>query len=137
MTNTKQTGDETEARIIAALIEAGYSTAIPFGDNDRYDLVLDTGDELLRVQCKTGWIEDDVIRFKTASKTTVDGVATMNDYDSTIDAFAVRCKNTDALYWVPVEDAGKKSTYLRITEPEIDHPNVKMAETYRFDERLS
>ena len=137
MTNTKQTGDETEARIIAALIEAGYSTAVPFGDNDRYDLVLDTGDELLRVQCKTGWVEDDVIRFKTASKTTVDGVETMNDYDGTIDSFAVRCKDTDALYWVPVEDAGKKSTYLRITEPEIDHPNVKMAETYRFDEQLS
>ena len=135
--STKQTGDETEARIIAALIEAGYSTAIPFGDNDKYDLVLDTGDELLRVQCKTGWIEDEVIRFKTASKTTIDGVATMNDYDGTIDAFAVRCKDTDALYWVPIEDAGKKSTYLRITEPEIDHPNVKMAETYRFDERLS
>ncbi len=44
--NTKQVGDETEARIIAALIGEGYSVSVPFGDNDRCDLVLDTGTEL-------------------------------------------------------------------------------------------
>jgi len=88
--NTKQIGDETEVRVITALIAEGYSVSIPFGDNDKYDLVLDTGNQLLRVQCKTGWIED----------------------------------------------AGKKSTYLRLTEPEIDHPSVNRAETYRFETRL-
>ena len=134
--NTKQIGDETEGRIITALIAEGYSVSIPFGDNDKYDLVLDTESQLLRVQCKTGWIEDDVVRFKTASKTTVDGEMTMDDYDGTIDAFAVRCRDTDELYWVPIEDAGKKSTYLRLTEPEIDHPSVNRAETYRFETRL-
>lgn len=134
--NTKQTGDETEARILSALIAEGDSVSIPFGDNDKYDLVLDTGTQLLTVQCKTGWIEDDVVRFKTASKTTVDGDVTMNDYDDAVDVFAVRCKESDELYWVPVDDAGKKSTYLRLTEPKIDHPSVNRAEAYRFDVRL-
>lgn len=134
--NTKQTGDETEARIIAAFIAEGYSVSVPFGDNDKYDLVLDTGDQLLRIQCKTGWIEDDVVRFKTASQTTADGEVTMTDYDGAVDAFAVRCKENGELYWVPIEDAGKKSTYLRLTEPKIDHPSVKLAERYRFDDRL-
>lgn len=134
--NTKQTGDETEARIIAALIGEGYSVSVPFGDNDKYDLVVDTDSRLLRIQCKTGWIEDEVIRFKTASKTTTDGDVTMNDYDGEIDAFAVRCKDNRELYWVPIEDVGKKSTYLRLSEPEIDHPSVNLAETYRFGVRL-
>ena len=134
--NTKQTGDETEARIIAALIEHGYSVSVPFGDNDSYDLIADLESELLCVQCKTGWIEDDVVRFKTASKTTTDGAVTMTDYDGEIDAFAVRCKDTDDLYWIPLEDAGRKSTYLRLTEPEIEHPSVKRADEYRFDQRL-
>lgn len=107
--NTKQTGDETEAQIIAALIEHGYSVSIPFGDNDRYDLVVDTEHGLRRVQCKTGWIEDEVVRFKTASKTTVDGTVALTDYDGDIDAFAVRCKDTDELYWVPLEAAGRKT----------------------------
>lgn len=134
--NTKQIGDETEARIIAALIAEGYSVSIPFGDNDKYDLVLDTDTRLQRVQCKTGWIEDDVVRFKTASKTTTDGDVTMDEYDGEIDAFAVRCKDSGELYWVPIEDAGKKSTYLRLSEPKIDHPSVSLAEAYRFDARL-
>jgi len=134
--NTKQVDDETEARIIAALITEGYSVSIPFGDNDKYDLVLDTEQRLFRVQCKTGWIEEDVVRFKTASKTTVNGDVTMADYDGELDAFAVRCPDNGALYWVPLEDAGKKSTYLRLTKPEIDHPSVNKAKEYRFDVRL-
>ncbi|OLZ42194.1 hypothetical protein A6E15_15000 [Natrinema saccharevitans] len=134
--NVKQTGDETEARIIAALIAEGYTVSVPFGDNDKYDLVLDAGRRLLRIQCKTGWIEDDVVRFKTASKTTTDGTVTMDNYDGEVDAFAVRCKETGTLYWVPIDDVGKKSTYLRLTEPEIDHPSVKLAERYRLENRL-
>ncbi|MFB1063391.1 group I intron-associated PD-(D/E)XK endonuclease [Natrinema sp. H-ect4] len=134
--NTKQIGDETEARIIAALIAEGHSVSVPFGDNDKYDLVLDTGDRLQRVQCKTGWIEDEVVRFKTASQTTVDGDIKMDGYDGEVDAFAVRCKDNEELYWVPIEDVGKKSTYLRLSEPKIDHPSVNLAETYRFEVRL-
>ena len=77
-----------------------------------------------------------MIRFKTASQTTVDGNVTLNDYSGAIDAFAVRCKDNDELYWVPIEDAGKKSTYLRLTEPKIDHPSVNLAEAYRLESRL-
>ncbi len=134
--NTKQIGNETEARIIAALIGAGHSISVPFGDNEKYDLVLDTGNELFRVQCKTGWIEDEVVRFKTASKTTADGKVVRKGYQGDVDAFAVRCKETNVLYWIPIEDTGKKSTYLRLTEPQIDHPSVKLATAYRFDRRF-
>jgi hypothetical protein len=134
--NTKDTGDETEARIIHALIERGYSVSIPFGDNDGYDLIVDTGTELLRVQCKTAWREDDCLRFKTASKTTVDGTTEMRDYEDEIDAFAVRSKDDGELYWVPEKDVGRKSTYLRIVEPQIDHPAVNLAIEYAFDSNL-
>ncbi|ELY98428.1 group I intron-associated PD-(D/E)XK endonuclease [Natrialba asiatica] len=136
--STKQTGDETEAKVMSWLIAAGYTVSVPFGDNEKYDLVLDTGAELVRVQCKTGWREEDgaVLRFKTTSKTTVDGTVTRVDYGETINAFAVRCPVTDKLYWVPVEEAGSKSTYLRLKSPKIDHPSVNLAAEYRFDEVL-
>ena len=136
MSNTKDTGDVTEARIIHELIATGYSVSIPFGDNDRYDLVVDAGAQLLRVQCKTGWREGDCVRFKTASKTTVDGDVAMTDYDGDIDAFAVRCKDDDQLYWVPVADAGRKSTYLRVTDAKIDHPDINYASEYTFRNNL-
>lgn len=134
--NTKQVGDVTEVRILARLVAAGYSVSIPYGDNDPYDLLVDTGSSVLKVQCKTGWVEGDVIRFKTASKTTRDGSVTMVDYGDEIDAFAVYCVERAEFYWVPVAEAGSKSTYLRLTEPEIDHPHVNRASEFTFSDRL-
>ncbi|MEE6211026.1 group I intron-associated PD-(D/E)XK endonuclease [Salarchaeum sp. III] len=132
MANTKATGDVTETRLLHELVAAGYSVSVPFGDNDPYDLVVDTGGEFVRVQCKTGWLEDGRIRFKTASKTTKNGEVTTTDYDGEIDAFMVRCRDTDAVYWVPVEDAGRKNTYLRIDDAEIDHPSINWASAFEF-----
>lgn len=135
--NTKQVGDGTEATVLAALINRGYSVSIPFGDNDRYDLLVDAGNELHRVQVKTGWLEDGRVRFKTCSKTTRDGEPVTRDYTrGAVDAFAVRCRDQEALYWVPVEAAGRKNTYLRVEPPEIDHPSVRMADGFRFDTNL-
>lgn len=134
--NTKDKGDATEAKVIHELITRGFSVSVPFGDNDKYDLIVDNGHSLLRVQCKTGWREDECVRFKTASKTTVDGEVRRTDYTGEIEAFAVRCKDTERLYWVPEEDAGQKNTYLRVTDPKIDHPSVNLAEEYEFDGNL-
>ncbi|WP_254864855.1 group I intron-associated PD-(D/E)XK endonuclease [Halovivax gelatinilyticus] len=134
--NSKQVGDVTEVRILARLIATGYSVAIPYGDNDPYDLLVDTGSSILKVQCKTGWVEGEVIRFKTASKTTCDGQVTMVDYGDKIDAFAVYCESENKYYWVPIDDAGAKSTYLRLAEPAIDHPSVNRASEYTFSSQL-
>lgn len=134
--NTKQVGDVTEVRILAKLVAEGYSVSIPYGDDDPYDLLVDSETLIRKVQCKTGWVEDDVIRFKTASKTTTDGAVTMVDYGDEIDAFAVYCDDRSEFYWVPVDEAGSKSTYLRLTEPKIDHPHVNRASEFTFHNRL-
>lgn len=134
--NTKQVGDTSEVLVLAELIRRGYSVSIPYGDNDPYDLIVDA-DELHRVQVKTGWREGDCVRFKTGSQTTENGRRTVEDYKADdIDTFVVRCQGTDDLYWVPFEDAGRKSTYLRIEDADVDHPNVRYAERYAFDESL-
>ena len=68
--NHKAIGEQSEAIIMAKLLEVGYSVLMPFGDNRRYDLVIEDADEKFwRVQCKTGWVENDgaYIAFKTAS----------------------------------------------------------------------
>jgi hypothetical protein len=136
MGNTKDVGDTTEARVLHALIARGYSVSIPFGDNDSYDLLVDSASGLHRTQCKTGWLEDGCVRFKTASETTIDGETVAEDYGESVDAFAVRCKDTERLYWVPEATAGTKNTYLRVEEPEIDHPSVNDAAAFRFEAAL-
>ena len=51
--NTKQVGNIGEAAILSKLIEYGVSVYIPFGDNEKADLVADFNGKLVRIQVKT------------------------------------------------------------------------------------
>ncbi len=42
--NASRKGDETEAVILSRLMTFGVSVSVPFGDSDRYDLVVDDDD---------------------------------------------------------------------------------------------
>ncbi|WP_265109688.1 group I intron-associated PD-(D/E)XK endonuclease [Halosolutus halophilus] len=133
MSNPKAVGDETEAKIVATLIADGYSVSVPFGDNDKYDLVVDDGDRLYRIQCKTAWQNKaETIRFNTHSQTTRDGSYHEQTYDDVIDAFIVRDPGRDQLYWIPIDDATEQKMELRF-EASIDHPSINWATDYEFD----
>jgi hypothetical protein len=51
--NTKQQGDVGVAMAIAYYTKAGYGVSTPLTDNLRYDLIVDDGTGLQRVQVKT------------------------------------------------------------------------------------
>jgi hypothetical protein len=59
MANTKSIGETSEAVVLAEFIKAGFPVLLPFGDNQRYHMVVEVYGRLLRVQCKTaspyGW----------------------------------------------------------------------------------
>lgn len=133
MANSKDTGDATEALVIQRMVDAGYSVSIPFGDNDPYDLIVDTGDELYRIQCKTAWMDsEDRMRFNSHSQTTADGEYTEESYGDGIDAFVVKCPKNGDLYWIDVDEASGCKTTLRF-DSDIDHPSIRWAEDHRFD----
>jgi hypothetical protein len=58
-------GLRTEAAILAELVRRGYQVLVPFGTNQRYDLVLDMDGKFVRVQGKTGRLRSGVISFST------------------------------------------------------------------------
>jgi hypothetical protein len=131
--NSKDVGDETEARVLGEMIAAGYSVSIPFGDNDRYDLVIDDDGRLYRVQCKTAWAnKPETIRFNTHSQTTSDGSYHEETYEDDIDVFVVRYPPEEDLYWIDVDDATEQKMELRFAA-EIDHPSINWASEYEFD----
>lgn len=129
--NTKTIGERTEAVIIARFLLNGEVVLQPFGDNQRYDLVLDRGGEFVRVQCKTGRLkENGVINFKCASNS---GHAAPLDYRGQADVFAVYCPETKGVYVVPVGDAPKRTCDLRVNPPKRDGPNpTRWADDYRI-----
>jgi hypothetical protein len=91
-----QKGAIAEAEIAAAATRAGILILRPDAEGRRYDLVFDTGPQLLRVQCKWGSRKSDVIAVRTSTcrHTPLNGyLRTIYSADE-IDAFAVYCPDT-------------------------------------------
>lgn len=51
--NTKDRGDVGEARAIYEFTKMGYTVCKPLSEGNKYDLIIDTGTSLKRVQVKT------------------------------------------------------------------------------------
>ena len=115
----KDVGDETQAMVLARLVQAGHQVLMPFGENVRYDLVIDHDDSFARVQCKTGRLRNGVIRFNTCSYTyhhpNNRGTRVYkHDYRGQADLFGIYCPETDGVYLVPVDDVGINAGSLRV-----------------------
>ena len=107
-------GLRSEAAILAALVKRGYAVLLPFGVNQRYDLVLDLGERFVRVQCKTGRMRNGSVQFKTQSVSTNTRGSTLRGYQGEVEAFLVYCPETDGTYLVPVEEATRSQMALRV-----------------------
>lgn len=51
--NSKQIGNIGEAKVLSKFIELGFPVYIPFGDNEKADLVVEFNGKLNKVQVKT------------------------------------------------------------------------------------
>lgn len=111
--NPKLLGEKSEARIIAALLHHDLRVLKPFGDSQRYDLVIDHDGRFVRVQCKTGRIIRGAIEFPTCSSYRHRGLG-VKDYRGQADLFAVYCPDNGTTYLVPVDAVGVSKCRLRV-----------------------
>ena len=111
--NSKSIGESSEAQVLAVLLKAYKKVLLPFGDNQRYDLVVDTGSRFVRVQIKTGRVKNGSLAFETSSITTKNGDFIHKNYTGQIDYFAVYWREKDLVLFVPIEKTGKRGTTLR------------------------
>src|SRR5690606_31452350 len=97
--NTKHTGDISEAFVAAELLKLGYSVSKPLGDNQRYDLVIDSGGKFYRVQSKTAVIESNgSISFPTCSTYAHRGRKREN-YFGQVEFIMAFCHETGKVYF--------------------------------------
>ena len=118
----KLVGDRTTAMVLARLLETYEVILLPFGENQRYDLVIEDKDGFIRVQCKTGRLQKTgAIKFNTCSSTyhhpnAPTRYGNSQDYRGEADLFGVYCPENDSVYMVPVDSVGTRSAFLRIAE---------------------
>jgi hypothetical protein len=132
---TNQRGAIAEAEICAAAVRMHYGVLLPRTEGGRYDLVLDDGEQLLRVQCKWARRHGDVIAVRLRTSRLTPGGYVTTDYSPTeVDAVGVYCPDLDRCYLIPIRDvAGRSGVHLRLGPTRNNQATgVKWAAQYEF-----
>jgi prevent-host-death family protein len=115
-----QKGDIAEIEIAAAAIRAGCTVARPLTDHPPYDLVIEIGSRLLRVQCKWAALENGVVQVRLRRCThspTLGYVRSSYDSDE-IDAIAAYCDELNQCFLIPIDlIAAQDWISLRVDPP--------------------
>lgn len=133
---TNQKGDLTELYVLTAFMEHGIMVSTPYGQNSRYDLIIDVNNILYRVQIKTSKIDDDhsKLTFYTASSHITGKGYHKETYSSKeVDLFATYCEGK--VYIVPIlECEGRKQKTLRFIPPKNGQKEgISYAKDYELD----
>lgn len=129
-------GDASEAQVIAKLKELEQTVLIPFGDNERYDLVIDKEDDMVKVQVKTLYERKREGRISTKLRTqNARGNKRKYYEEGEVDAFALYYPENGKCYWVEFEDAPKTEITLAL-EYKQNQKNVRLAKDYLLSKRL-
>jgi hypothetical protein len=132
----KSKGEATEAIITSELLKRGVNVLSPYGENQRYDLVIDVNGELSKIQCKTGRVSDDteVVIFATRSSSLRSDGYEKNQYGDIIDYFAVYAWEIDMLFIISPSKVADTQGRLRLTKPENNQvKGITFAADYTID----
>ena len=101
--HTVRKGDIAVLKVAVALIERGDSVLKPMSENERYDLAVDRGGKLYRVQVKTSRYRNGAVVFNTCSSLAHRGGPRRPYTSNEIEAFGVYCPQLGTVYLVPFE----------------------------------
>ena len=103
MAPLKQKGDLAELMVAADLRRRGYQISIPFGEDCDYDLVVDRGGKLERIQVKYATSDGARVLVRCRSHSLTNGKvrATKHYTAKTVDWIAVWESTSGVIYYVP------------------------------------
>lgn len=144
MRNSKEIGNLTELQCITGLYELGCDVSIPFGNSQKYDLIMDYKGKLYKVQVKhaaektdeTGGVITHFV-FKTRWQSHNSNGYKQNSYsEEDIDFFATYCQGK--VFLIPVEECSGAEKSIRFTPTKSGQvKGINFATQYYAEEVLS
>lgn len=133
--DTKRRGIITEIETMMAFVKQGYPVLIPYGNNERYDYVVDVNGRFIRIQVKSAFTRDGGKTFKFDARSNKLGASykAYHTYYSSdeIDYFATSWNGK--CYLLSVDDC-KSGAVLRMLPPErYNQYDVRWAEDYELE----
>ena len=135
MLTTNQKGAIAETALAKAALEAGYDVYRPMFEGGRYDLIFDTGERLLRVQCKWAPLNGDVVIIRSYSaRRNADGLLRRPYVQGEFDVMGAYCAALDRCYLIPYEAInGAVQVQLRLRPARNNqHLGIRLASHYEF-----
>ncbi|MEA2493743.1 MAG: hypothetical protein QOJ29_1654 [Thermoleophilaceae bacterium] len=138
MENPNDKGNVAEAAIAFQAVRAGLAVSKPLTEHTRYDLVLEVGGTLRRVQCKWGALARDgstIVVNLASSRFTPRGRITTLYREGEVDLVAVYCAALDRCYLLP-EGLFLDKSEVRLRVGPVrngQRSGVNLAEQYEFN----
>jgi hypothetical protein len=128
---TAARGNAAEGAVLNAFVQRGYGVLVPFGGGQPYDLVVELGSALLRVQCKRAWPSGGCLVFNSRGTDHGNG---RRSYLGLADIFGVYFPQTDGVYLVPIDEVAASKGWLRV-EPTRNNQKrgVRFAADFEID----
>ena len=130
-----QKGISTELRSLLYFTEKGYLCSIPYGNVGRYDLLVDTGKKIVRIQCKSAHKNDNGSYTVNTSNTAIKANGNVRKFytKDEID-FIITFIENQAVF-IPVEMIEKSQSKIFRTElPKYGtKSNCNLIQDYTFE----
>ena len=118
--SSKEKGNLTELQCLTAFYELGYKACIPYGENCRYDFILDVDGILLRIQVKTCQEVETGIKIPCRSTQVNTTEIKSHSYNKEqIDYFATYYKGN--CYLIKVEECSTEKTLTFVNKRTNQH----------------
>ena len=131
--SSSQKGGLAELKVAAEAADLGFGILRPATEGLRYDLVLDVGGTLLRVQVKWATLKGLVVSIPLRTSRHTPGGYVRTQYSTAeIDGFAAYCRELDRCFFLPIAQfLGRTNVHLRLGPTRNGQlRGVKMADDY-------
>lgn len=138
--NTKAKGDISVAKAIFEFLKREIPISIPFGDNQRYDIIAEFHGKLQKVQVKTAnEIQNGSIVCYARSSTNHTTNKHLTTYENEVDYFVFYNQDLDLIALVPIEIfQGQAQKNFRLTPPQsINQYSIVYFADYSFDKIIN
>ena len=137
--NSKTKGQLSEARALYEFQKYHIPVCIPWGDNERYDMIAEFDGKFNRIQIKTSNEEENgSVCCWARSSTNHTTNKKLSSYEGEVDYFVFVNQTYDLLALVPIEELkGQKSIRLRLNPPANGQiKGIRYFKDYSFDKKF-
>ena len=137
--NSKTKGNISEAKTLFEFQKRNIPVCLPWGDNERYDMIAEFNGKLNRIQVKTANEENNgSIKCYCRSSKNHTTNKSLDTYEQDVDYFVFYNQTRDIIALVPIEEINScKAISLRIEPTKNGQINgIRFFEDYSFDKIL-